>query len=101
MAAAPALVRLVGGTVADAIATSREMQAIAWARNPDMALPNLDFAGAPAGIDVRKVLDTGLRPVLTTGIAHREAGIGQIGAGMVRVPMACFSQALSALAERA
>jgi len=90
----------VGGTVADAIATSREMQEIAWARNPDMALPNLDFAGAPAGIDVRKVVDNGIRPVLTTGIAHRKAGIGQIGAGMVRVPMACFAQALMALAER-
>ncbi len=99
MAAAPALVQLVGGTVADAIATSREMQHIAWARNPDLALPNLDFAGAPAGIDVRKVVDSGIRPVLTTGIAHRQAGIGQIGAGIVRVPMACFTQALTALAE--
>ncbi len=100
IAAAPALVQLVGGSVADAIATSREMQHIAWARSPDMALPNLDFAGAPAGIDVRKVVDTGIRPVLTTGIAHRQAGIGQIGAGMVRVPMACFAGALTALAER-
>jgi Protein of unknown function (DUF1116) len=101
LAAAPALVQLVGGTVADAIATSREMHQIAWARNPDMALPNLDFAGAPAGIDVRKVVDNGIRPVLTTGIAHRRAGIGQIGAGMVRVPLACFAQALRALADRA
>jgi hypothetical protein len=59
----------------------------------------LDFAGAPCGIDVRKVVDTGVRPVLTTGIAHREAGIGQIGAGIVRAPMACFTQALRALAD--
>ncbi|MDH5579512.1 MAG: DUF1116 domain-containing protein, partial [Betaproteobacteria bacterium] len=96
LAAAPALVQLAGGTVADAIAITREMHDIAWARNPDMALPYLDFAGAPAGIDVRKVVDNGIRPVLTTGIAHRQAGIGQIGAGMVRVPMACFTQALRA-----
>ncbi|MDH3319157.1 MAG: DUF1116 domain-containing protein [Betaproteobacteria bacterium] len=101
LAAAPALVQLVGGTVADAIAISREMHEIAWARNPDMALPNLDFAGAPASIDVRKVVDNGIRPLLTTGIAHRQAGIGQIGAGMVRVPMTCFTQAVMALAERA
>ena len=99
LAAAPALVQLAGGTVADAIAITREMHDIAWARNPDMALPYLDFAGAPAGIDVRKVVDNGIRPVLTTGIAHRQAGIGQIGAGMVRVPMACFTQALRALVD--
>ncbi|MEO8719254.1 MAG: DUF1116 domain-containing protein [Burkholderiales bacterium] len=101
LAAAPALVQLVGGTVAGAIAISREMQEIAWTRNPDMALPNLDFAGAPAGIDVRKVVDNGIRPLLTTGIAHRHAGIGQIGAGIVRAPMACFTQAVRALADRA
>ena len=101
LAAAPALVQLVGGTVAEAIAHSREMYNITWTRNAAMSLPNLDFAGAPAGIDVRKVVDTGIRPVLTTGIAHRSSGIGQIGAGIVRVPMACFSQAVMALAERA
>ena len=91
--------QLVGGSVAEAVAYSREMYHITWARNPVMSLPNLEFAGAPAGIDVRKVVDTGIRPVLTTGIAHRQAGIGQIGAGIVRAPMACFTPVLSALAE--
>jgi hypothetical protein len=62
-----------------------------------MSLPLLDFAGSPTGIDVRKVVDTGIRPVLTTGIAHKQAGVGQVGAGIVRVPMACFSAALQAL----
>lgn len=100
LAASPALVQLVGGTVGEAIAYSREMQEIAVARNPALSLPNLDFAGAPCGIDLRKVVDTGIRPVLTTGIAHRQAGIGQIGAGIVRTPMACYSQALLALAAR-
>jgi hypothetical protein len=99
LAASPALVQLVGGSVAEAVAYSREMYHVTWARNPVMSLPNLEFAGAPAGIDVRKVVDTGIRPVLTTGIAHRQAGIGQIGAGIVRAPMACFTPVLAALAE--
>lgn len=100
LAASPALVQLVGGSVAQAVAYSREMYHVTWTRNPVMSLPNLEFAGAPAGIDVRKVIDTGIRPVLTTGIAHRQAGVGQIGAGIVRVPMACFTQAVTALAQR-
>lgn len=99
LAASPALVQLVGGSVAEAIGCSREMYDITQTRNPSMSLPNLEFNGSPAGIDVRKVVDTGIRPVLTTGIAHKEAGIGQIGAGIVRCPMACFTQAVAALAE--
>jgi hypothetical protein len=100
LAASPALVQLVGGSVAQAVEYSREMYHVTWTRNPVMSLPNLEFAGGPAGIDVRKVVDTGIRPVVTTGIAHKQAGIGQIGAGIVRVPMACFTQATMALAER-
>ena len=99
LAASPALVQLVGGTVHQAIAYSREMHAITVARNPGLSLPNLDFAGAPCGIDIRKVVDNGIRPVLTTGIAHKEAGIGQIGAGIVRTPMACYAGAVLALAQ--
>jgi Protein of unknown function (DUF1116) len=100
LAASPALVQLVGGTVAEAIAYSRQMHDITVARNPGLSLPALDFAGAPCGIDIRKVVDTGIRPVVTTGIAHRQAGVGQIGAGIVRAPMACFTQAVMALAAR-
>ncbi|MEO5701645.1 MAG: DUF1116 domain-containing protein [Casimicrobiaceae bacterium] len=98
LAASPALVQLVGGTVQEALGYSREMHHVTVARNPGLSLPMLDFAGAPCGIDVRKVVDTGIRPVLTTGIAHKDAGIGQIGAGIVRAPMACFTQAVQALA---
>jgi len=100
LAASPALVQLVGGSVAEAVAYSREMYDVTVARNPGMSLPALDFAGTPCGIDVRKVVDNGIRPVITTGIAHREAGVGQIGAGIVRAPMTCFTQAVLALAER-
>ena len=99
LAASPALVQLVGGTVSEAVGYSREMYNITRTQNPAMSLPLLDFAGAPTGIDVRKVVDTGIRPVLTTGIAHKEPGIGQIGAGIVRAPMACFTEALAALLE--
>lgn len=100
LAASPALTLLVGGSVADANHFSRLMYNITTTRNPALSLPNLEFDGAPTGIDVRKVVDTGIRPVVTTGIAHKEAGIGQIGAGIVRVPMECYTRALEALALR-
>lgn len=100
LAASPALVQLVGGTVTQAVSYSREMYHITETHNPAMSLPLLDFLGSPTGIDVRKVVDTGIRPVITTGIAHRQAGVGQIGAGIVRAPLACFSNAVLALDER-
>lgn len=100
LAASPALVQLVGGTVSQAVAYSREMFDITVARNGSLSLPNLDFTGAPCGIDIRKVVDNNIRPVITTGIAHKEAGIGQIGAGIVRAPMACFTQAVMALSRK-
>lgn len=96
-AASPALTLLAGGTVSQAVEFSRQMYHVTDGRNPAMSLPMLDFAAAPVGIDVRKVLDTGIRPVVTTGIAHREAGVGQIGAGVVRVPMACYAKAFEAM----
>ena len=99
-AASPALTLLAGGTVGDAVRYSREMYEITVTKNPALSLPALDFAGAPCGIDVRKVVDTGIRPLVTTGIAHKEAGIGQIGAGVVRVPMAAYVKALSAIAHK-
>ena len=100
LAASPALTLLVGGSVADATAYSRLMYHITTTRNPALSLPNLEFDGAPTGMDVRKIVDTGIRPVVTTGIAHKQAGIGQIGAGIVRPPMACYVKAVKALAAR-
>jgi hypothetical protein len=97
MAAAPAIVKFVGGSAADALANTLEMTHITLGRNSAFTLPALDFGGTPAGIDIRKVLDTGILPVINTGIAHREAGIGQIGAGVTHAPLACFSQAVLAL----
>ncbi len=99
MAAAPAVAGFVGaGSAADAANYTRTMYEITAGRNPDWTLPSLDFAGAPTGIDIRKVLETGIAPTINTGIAHREPGVGQVGAGIVRAPMACFAQALEAFA---
>jgi hypothetical protein len=100
MAAAPAIVQFVGGTPQDAIAHTNEMTHITLGRNGALTLPAIDFVGTPAGIDARKVVDTGIAPIINTGIAHRQAGIGQIGAGITRAPLACFAQAIVALAER-
>lgn len=99
MAAAPAIVKFVGGTPADALANTLAMGHITLGRNSAFTLPALNFGGTPAGIDARKVVDTGILPVINTGIAHRQAGIGQIGAGVTRAPLACFTQAISALAR--
>ncbi len=98
MAAAPAIVNFVGGTPDDAIANTEAMTHITLGRNNGFTLPAMHFAGTPAGIDARKVVDRGLLPVINTGIAHRDAGIGQIGAGITHAPLDCFVQAVLALA---
>ena len=99
MAASPAITKFVGGTPQDAIENTTTMTHITLGRNGAFTLPAMNFAGSPAGIDVRKVVDTGIQPIINTGIAHREAGVGQIGAGITRAPLACFTQAVSALAR--
>ncbi len=99
MAASPAIVQFVGGTPADAIARSKEMVPITLGRNNALTIPALNFSGTAAGIDVRKVVDTGIQPIINTGIAHKKAGVGQIGAGITRAPLACFTKALLALEE--
>lgn len=99
MGGAPAIVRFVGGTPADAVDYTRAMYGITLAKNPEYAMPALGFVGTPTGIDVRRVVDSGVAPVINTGIAHREPGIGQIGAGIARAPLGCFAAALRALAS--
>lgn len=100
MAAAPAIVRFVGGTPDDALAYTRQMSRITLARNGDFGIPSLGFVGTPSGIDARRVVDSGVAPIINTGIAHREPGIGQIGAGIVRAPLACFTAAIEDLGRR-
>jgi hypothetical protein len=98
MAAAPAIVKFVGGSAGDALANTLAMTHITLKRNGAFTLPALDFAGTPCGIDARRVVDTGILPVINTGIAHKAPGVGQIGAGVTHAPLACFSQAVSAMA---
>jgi len=101
MATAPAIVRFVGGSVPDALATTRRMGEITLAENPRWSIPVLDFQGAPTGIDVTKVCRTGILPQINTGMAGRVAGVGQVGAGLVNPPAEIFPAALAALARRA
>lgn len=97
MAGAPAIVQFVGGCVEDAVRYSKQMYEITQTESASFFLPPLDFRGSATGIDVRKVVATGILPVINTGIAHRQAGVGQVGAGIVHPPMECFEKALMAL----
>ena len=99
MAASPAIVQFVGGTPADATANSRRMLSITLGSNPAFTLPALNFGGTPAGIDARLVVDAGILPIINTGIAHKKAGVGQIGAGITTAPMECFNAAIAALGD--
>jgi hypothetical protein len=101
LAAAPAIVRFVGGEVPDALAATRRMYEITLAEHPVLQIPLLSFRGTPAGIDVARVVRTGILPVIDTGIAGREAGTGQVGAGLVSPPPEVFAAALRALAQSA
>lgn len=99
MASSPAIVKFVGGAPADATNNSRRMRAITLGANPAFTLPALNFAPTAAGIDARKVADRSILPVINTGIAHKQAGIGQIGAGITSAPMSCFVDAITTLAQ--
>jgi hypothetical protein len=101
MAGAPAIVQLVGGDAGDAVAWTELMYELTLAEHPTWTLPVLEFRGVPFGIDVLRVVRTGVAPIVNTGIAGRVAGTGQVGAGLVRPPLACFTAALAALAESA
>ena len=100
MAAAPAIVRFVGGEPADALRNTLRMYEITVTEHPLYQLPVLDFRGTPCGIDATLVVRTGIVPVVNTGIAGREPGVGQVGAGLVTPPMSVFADAVRALAQR-
>jgi len=99
MAAAPAITQFVGGTPSLAMDATLEMYEITFDEHDGFTIPALDFRGTPLGIDVRLVRETGILPRLNTGIAHREPGVGMVGAGILRAPQGCFDQAFDALAE--
>lgn len=100
MATAPAIVTFVGGTPKDAMNATLEMYEITFAESKFFTMPSLEFRGTPTGIDLRKVVELGITPRINTGIAHKNAGVGQVGAGLVRPPISIFEQALVAFAEK-
>jgi hypothetical protein len=101
MAASPSVVRFVGaGGVQEAIAATEEMAEICLGEHPHFKIPTMDERGTPVGIDIRKVVETGITPMINTGIAGKIPGTGQIGAGVARAPLSCFEQALEAFGQR-
>lgn len=100
MGGAPAVVRFIGAeSVAEAVAFTNDMMEICEGTSSQLLLPPMDFQGIPMGIDIRKVVETGILPVINTGVAHKRAGVGQVGAGIVRAPMDCFMEALMAFSK--
>lgn len=100
MAAAPAVAGFVGaGSASSAAKTTQAMSEITITRSPEWTIPSIDYLGVPTGIDIRLVVETGVVPTINTGIAHKKPGIGQVGAGVVKAPKACFERALRGLAE--
>ena len=97
-AAAPALQQFVGGSMARAVELTDEMRQITCGTIDAYRIPNLDFAAAPVGTDIRKVVQTGITPVIDTAIAHKKGGV--IGAGQTRAPIECFNEALLAYADK-
>ncbi len=99
IAAAPAIVQFVGGVASDALRYTRQMYEITAGESRMYQIPALDFRGTPTGIDVRKVVERNRVPVIDTGVAHKKAGVGQVGAGIVSAPMGPFAKAYDALAK--
>ncbi|MCG8572710.1 MAG: DUF1116 domain-containing protein [Spirochaetes bacterium] len=100
MAAAPAIVKFVGGSPEDALEFTQKMYEITGVENNIFQIPALDFRGTPTGIDVIKIGETGIFPVINTGIAHKDPGIGMVGAGLVKPPEKCFYDGLKAFADQ-
>lgn len=100
MAAAPAIVSWVGGSVDFAVQNTKRTYEITVAEHKHFKIPFLGFRGTPTGLDIRKVVKTGRVPTINTGIAHRDAGVGQVGAGIVEFPLELFKKALRAFADK-
>ncbi|MCX6056045.1 MAG: DUF1116 domain-containing protein [Chloroflexi bacterium] len=100
MATAPALVSFIGGVPKDAINTTLDMYEITYAEHTQFTIPFLDFRGTPTGVDIRKVVEKQITPRVNTGVAHKDPGVGQVGAGVVSAPMSLFEDALVAFADK-
>ncbi|MHB8628374.1 MAG: YlbE family protein [Aggregatilineales bacterium] len=94
---APAIVEFIGGTAEGFMQAMLEMYELTITHSTQFQLPLLNGRGTPTGVDVFRVVETGICPFITTGIAHKHAGIGQIGGGSVRAPIQCFEKAVTFL----
>ncbi len=86
--------------MAEALQYSQDMQLISVGLSTTLILPTMDFVGTATAIDARKVVDTGILPVINTGMAHKQPGVGQVGAGIVKAPLGCFEKAVEAFAKQ-
>jgi hypothetical protein len=100
IAAAPAMASFAGGGFAESLNITREMGQITLTKNQKFAIPVLDFEGAPTGIDIRKVVETGISPSINSAVVHKSSGAGQIGAGISKAPYECFEKALLAFGKK-
>jgi hypothetical protein len=96
-AGSPSVAAFVGGTMADALATTEDLDLVCAGRSTRLRIPVLDLRGTPLGVDARRVAELGVTPSITTGVLHASAGIGQIGAGVAQAPLSCFVEAVMAL----
>jgi hypothetical protein len=99
-AGSPAVAQLLGGQLREAASLTERLAAVCAGRSSRFKIPVLDNSGTPLGVDVRKVVELGMTPAVTTGILHRSAGTGQVGAGVAEAPLACFAEALADLDRR-
>jgi hypothetical protein len=100
IASAPAMASFAGGGFQEAIDITKQMGLITIIKNPKFAIPSLDFEGIPTGIDIRKVIETGILPSINSAVIHKATGVGQIGAGIVKAPYECFVKALMTFGEK-
>jgi hypothetical protein len=99
MAAAPAITQFVGGNPQMAFDITEEMYEITHTEHSAFKIPAMNFRGTPLGIDIRRVVETGILPQINTGIAHKKPGIGMVGAGILRAPQSCFTEAFNAFQD--
>ena len=97
---APSISSFVGGGMANSLKSMKIMQRICASNNPKFAPGAVDFTPAPLGIDLRKVMRLGITPIVDTGVLHKASGVGQIGTGIARAPMACFELALRGIGKK-
>jgi len=100
LAGATGILALVGGTPEEAVKYSQDMRQITVSASPNYRMPVFGFQGTPVGIDIRKVVQTGITPIIDTAIAHKDPGYPIIGAGLVRAPLECFQKALKAFGQK-